>query len=111
MGMIGQSGYEEIKYASFDFAGGATSTSTAVAAVTGKKIRLLSFITANGAVTFSFQTSTGGKRSGNFALASAELFVMPASPQGWLETTSGSGLEIVHDAEIDGCLTYAEVDP
>lgn len=98
------------KYAVIDTA--ATDT-TLVAAVAGKKIRVLAVVVdAAGTVTARFESGTGGTAlTGQMTFAAATSEVMPFNPVGWFETAAGAllNLELSAAVSVDGCLVYIEV--
>lgn len=85
-----------------------------VAAINGKKIRVLSvFVVAAGAVTVRFESEADGTAlSGQMNLAANGGFVLPFNPAGWFETAFGEllNLELSGAVSVDGCLTYQELD-
>ena len=93
---------------------GATSgDNTILAAVTSKKIRVLSlFLVAAGTVNVRFESGTGGTAlTGQMNLVANTGFALPYNPAGWFETASNTLLNMELSAAIscDGCLTYIEV--
>lgn len=89
-----------------------------VAAVTSKKIRIIGlFLSASGAVNAYFRDDAGspvnliGDGTNKLTLTSASGFVLPPSPYGWQETTSGEGLQLNLSAAVGvaGSLIYVEV--
>ena len=97
-----------------------TATGTIVAAVSGKKIRVLSLLmtinTLTGDETYIFKSGAGGTALtgglGDADAASAVLVIEYSfSPLGHFETASGSLLELslAATAEADGSLVYVEV--
>ena len=101
-----------VKFAAIDAA--SSGDNTLVAAVTGKKIRVLSvfYVVAN-TVTTRFESGAGGTAlTGQMVHASAgDTLVLPFSPCGWFETAAGSllNLELSGAVSVDGCLAYIEV--
>lgn len=88
---------------------------TLVAAVTGKKIRVLAcFLIMTGtAVTIRFESATGGTAlTGQMQPTQGGGFVLPYNPVGWFETLSGEllNLELSGAQSVDGVLVYVEVD-
>ena len=88
---------------------------TIIAAVAGKKIRVLGFfLVAAGAVTARFESDTGGTAlTGQMTLAAGDPFVSSGfSPIGWFETVAGEllNLELSGAVSVDGALTYVLVD-
>lgn len=89
---------------------------TLVAAVTDKKIRVLSmFVDASGgANTIKFQSAAGGGAtdlSGPLDLGSDGQITLPHNPCGWFETVAGELLNVTlsNATEVDGFLTYQEI--
>jgi hypothetical protein len=86
---------------------------TIVAAVTSKKIRVLSlFITAVAAMTVRFESATGGTAlTGAMTMAAGTPLVLPYNPLGWFETVAGEllNLETATSNDCDGALQYIEV--
>lgn len=83
-----------------------------VAAVTGSKIRLLSFaISTSGAGSILFESGTTDL-SGIIAINATTIpVVLPFNQLGWLETTSGAALNLTTTGAVDfdGCFSYIEV--
>ncbi len=98
-----------------------TATGTLVAAVSGKKIRVLALAmtceSSDEDETYTFKSGAGGTaKTGAFGEATVEggqfALVLPFSPVGWFETASGSLLELSiagTSPHADGCLVYVEV--
>lgn len=101
-----------------------TATGTLVAAVSGKKIRVLNLAMTCENVDedeeYTFKSGAAGTAlTGAFGAATAAgagsqfVLVLPFSPVGWFETASGALLELSVSAgttpHTDGCLTYVEV--
>ena len=86
---------------------------TLVAAVSGKKIRVLScFLMAAGTVNVRFESGTGGTAlTGQMNLVANTGFVLPFNPIGWFETAASAllNLELSAAISVDGCLNYVEV--
>jgi hypothetical protein len=95
---------------------GATSgDNTLVAAVTGKKIRVLSLlaIMTGTAITIRFEAGAGGTAlTGQMQPTQGGGFVLNHNPYGWFETTAGTllNMELSGAQSVDGCLTYTLVD-
>jgi hypothetical protein len=94
----------------------AASTSgnnTILAAVTGKKIRVLSlWLISNGTVNVKFQSAAGGTDLSGLAYLVANTgMVLPFNPAGWMETASAALLNLNLSAAIavGGGFTYIEV--
>lgn len=86
---------------------------TIVAAVSGKKIRVLSYsIVADAAVGVAFEDGAGGSElSGQMAFAANGGISVPFSPVGHFETTANTLLNLETDAaaNVRGHLCYIEV--
>lgn len=99
------------KFAIIDAA--TSGDNTLVAAVTSKKIRVLSLVmVASGAVNVRFESGASGTAlSGQMNLAANGGFTLPFNPLGWFETASGTllNLELSGATSVDGMLTYVEV--
>ncbi len=99
-------------YAVIDAAG--NGDNTLVAAVTGKKIRVLAaFLTMTGtAVTIRFESGAGGTAlTGQMTPTQGQTIVLPFNPLGWFETAAGAllNLELGGAQSVDGSLTYITV--
>lgn len=90
-----------------------SGNNTLVAAVTGKRIRVLSlFLVATGAVTVRFESAADGTAlSGQMAIAANGSLVLPYNEAGWLQTVAGEllNLELSGGVQVSGALTYQEV--
>lgn len=90
-----------------------SGNNTLVAAVTGKKIRVLALsMVANAAVNGKFQDGASGTDlTGLFYMASTTGVVLPFNPVGWFEGTATTLLNLNLSAAVavGGCLTYVEV--
>jgi len=99
------------KYAAVDVA--AIGDNTLVAAVTGRKIRVLACaLVAGGAVTVRFESGAGGTAlTGQMSLAANGVLTLPYNQAGWFETAAGAllNLELSGAVSVDGALVYAEV--
>lgn len=100
-----------VKYAKIDAA--TSGDNTVVAAVTGKKIRVLSlfYLTAGG-VNVRFESGASGTAlTGQMEHVGQTGCVLPFSEDGWFETAAGSllNIELSTNVSIDGALTYIEV--
>ena len=83
-----------------------------VAAVTGKRIQVISgFAIASGTVIVQF-LSAATPLSGTMDLASSGGFVLPYNPDGWFETAVGEALNINLSGAVNlgGALKYREID-
>lgn len=99
------------KFAIIDHA--TSGDNTILAAVTSKKIRVISlFLIAAGAVNVRFESGTGGTAlTGQMNLSANGGFVLPFNPVGWFETASNTllNMELSGATSVDGCLQYVEV--
>ncbi len=99
------------KFAKIDAA--SSGDNTIVAAVTGKKIRVVAlFVVAAGAVNVAFESGAGGTAlTGQMNLTTNSGFVLDYNPVGWFETASATllNLELSGAISVDGALTYIEV--
>lgn len=86
---------------------------TLVAAVTGKKIRVLAcVIMSAGTINATFQSGAGGTAlSGAFPLTAQAGMVLPLCEVGWFETAAGSLLNLSLSAGVlaAGVLVYQEI--
>lgn len=100
-----------VKFAAIDAA--TSGDNTLVAAVTGKKIRVLSlFLMAAGTVNTRFESAAGGTAlTGQMNLTAQAGYVLPFNPAGWFETAAAEllNLELSGAVSVDGCLSYVEV--
>lgn len=101
----------EIKYAVIDHAG--SGDNTLVAAVTGKRIRVLSYaLVAAAAVTVRFESGASGTAlTGQMSLAANGGVSAAFNEGGWFQTAAGSllNLELGGAVSVDGHLSYIEV--
>lgn len=99
------------KFAAIDAA--SSGDNTLVAAVAGKKIRVLAaFVQSAGTVNVRFEDGAGGTAlTGQMNNVANTGFVLPFNPVGWFETTANTllNLELSGAVSVDGCLTYVEV--
>lgn len=90
-----------------------SGNNTLVAAVTGKKIRVLAlFLIANGAVNAKLQSGAGGTDLTGLAYCAANGgFVLPYNKVGWCETAAATLLNLNLSAAVavGGCVVYVEV--
>lgn len=90
-----------------------SGNNTLVAAVVGKKIRVLSYsIVAAGAVTTAFQDGAGGSaKSGPMSFGANGGITVPFSPVGHFETTANTllNLSLGGAVSVAGHLCYVEV--
>ena len=101
----------QVKYAIIDAA--SSGDNTIVAAVTGKKIRVLSlFYLASGTVTVRFESGAGGTAlTGQMQHTAQTGAVLGYNEEGWFETTSGAllNMELSGATSVDGSLSYIEI--
>jgi len=94
-------------------AASSSGNNTIVAAVSNKKIRVLSMtLSASAAVNGKFQSAAGGTDlTGLFYFAANGGMVLPHNPQGWFETAASAllNLNLSGAVAVGGCLTYIEV--
>ena len=88
---------------------------TLVAAVTGKKIRILAavLVASGGANTVRFESGAGGTAvSGLIDLGADGQLVLPLNGFGWLETAAAAllNLELSAATLVAGVLVYEEVE-
>ena len=90
-----------------------TPNNTLVAAVAGRKIRVLSLVLVPGAaVTARFESAAGGTAlTGEMQLAANAVFVLPHNPLGWFETVAAEllNLELGGAIAVDGLLVFQTV--
>jgi len=101
-----------VKRAKIDAA--SDGNNTLVAAVTGKKIRVLAaFFTMTGsAVTIRFEDGAGGTAlTGQMGPTAGQTIVLPFNSVGWFETSAATllNLELGGAQSVDGSLVYIEV--
>jgi hypothetical protein len=93
----------------------AASSSALVAAVTGKKIRVLAAVLSNSdaaqAVTVTFEDDDGVDRIGPLRLLAGDTITLPFSASGWGDTASGKALHILTstNSQLGGSLVYQEI--
>lgn len=102
----------DIKFAKI--AAASNGDNTLVAAVTGKKIRVLSYsLSAAGAVNGKFQSGAGGTDLTGLKYFAAALpgATWPFNPGGWFETASAAllNLNLSGAVAVGGELSYVEV--
>jgi hypothetical protein len=100
-----------IKRAKIDAA--SSGDNTLVAAVAGKKIRVLAaFFTMTGtAVTIRFEDGAGGTAlTGQMGPTAGQTIVLPFNPVGWFETSDATllNMELSGSQSVDGALVYIE---
>jgi len=100
-----------IKFAVIDAA--TSGDNTLVAAVAGKKIRVVSlWLIAAGTVNTRFESGASGTAlTGQANLTAQAGYVLPFNPTGWFETAAGAllNLELSAAVSVDGSLSYVEV--
>lgn len=109
-------GTAAVKYAAIGAA--SSGDNTLVAAVSGKKIRVLSIclIAASGVNLYFTSGAAGtvifGGSTNKIALAANGGFVLPEAPDGWMETVVGSALimNLSGAIAVAGGLLYQELD-
>ncbi len=86
---------------------------TIVAAVTGKRIRVHSYVlVGSGTVTARFESAAGGTAlTGQMTMAAGNVICAPHNPMGWFDTVAGEllNLELSGATSVDGHLTYSLV--
>lgn len=102
----------ELQHAIID---GATSgNNTLVAAVAGKRIRVISlFAVASGAVVVRFESAADGTAlTGQMNVGANGNIDMQFNPEGWFQTVAAEllNMELGGATSVDGCLTYVLVD-
>jgi hypothetical protein len=100
-----------VKRAAIDAA--TSGNNTLVAAVSGKKIRVLAlFATMTGsAVTIRFEDGADGTAlTGQMGPTSGQTIVLPFNPVGWFETSAATllNMELSGAQSVDGVLVYIE---
>lgn len=84
---------------------------TLVAAVTGKKIRVFSYVLwSGGSVNARFESGAGGTAlTGQMTTTTTESMAVNCAPYGCFETAAGAllNLELSAAVSVDGHLTYA----
>lgn len=101
----------EVKYIKIDAS--TSGDNTIVAAVTGKKIRVLSlFYMVSGVTTVRFESGASGTAlTGQLEHIAQTGIVLPFNEDGWFETAAGSllNMELSGAVSVDGALSYVEV--
>lgn len=110
--MSGFSGSEAKRAA---IAAAASGDNTLVAAVTGKKIRVLAvvLVASGGVNTIRFESAAGGTAlTGQMDIGDNGQFILPYNPAGWFETVAAEllNLELSAATAVAGCLTYVEAN-
>lgn len=102
----------EVKQAVIDAA--TSGNNTLVAAVTGKRIRVISFFfIVAGAVTVRFESGTDGvKRTGVMSFAANGGIAVAPNYDGWFETAASTllNMELGGAVQVSGALTYQEIE-
>jgi hypothetical protein len=102
----------EVQYAVVDYA--TSGDNTLVAAVTGKKIRVVALaISSVGALLVRLESGASGTPlTGQMALAANGTLVWPYNPAGWCETAAAAllNLELSAATSVDGVLGYVLVE-
>lgn len=102
----------EVKRAVIDAA--TSGNNTIVAAVTGKKIRVLSVnLIASGAVNVRWESGADGTAlSGQMNFAANSGYVLPYNKDGWYQTAESTllNLELSGATSVDGSITYIEAE-
>ena len=92
---------------------GASGDNTLVAAVSGKRIRVLSFfLVCADAVTVRFEGGAGGTAlTGVMSFAANGGISCPHNDLGWFETAAGVllNMELGGAVQVSGAITYEEV--
>lgn len=104
--------HSEAKYAAIQAA--SAGDNTLVAAVTGKKIRVLAMVlvATGGANTVRIESGPGtAQLTGLMDLIADGQLVLPYNPLGWFETAAAAllNLELSAATAVAGALTYVEV--
>jgi len=99
------------KFAAIDVA--SSGDNTLVAAVSGKKIRVVAvFLVSAGTVTARFESGASGTAlTGQMNLVANSGFVLPFNSVGWFETAATTllNLELSAAISVDGSIVYVEV--
>ncbi len=92
----------------------AATNATIVAAVAGKRIRVLSFfLVAVTAVTVRFESTSGGAAlTGLMSVGATDVLAPGYNPLGHFQTVAGQllNLELGGTVQVSGALTYVLVD-
>ena len=92
----------------------ASGDNTLVAAVTGKKLRVLSLVLLSTAKqTVRFESGASGTAlTGQMELAANAPLVLPFNPEGWFETAASAllNLELGGANAVAGSLSFVEVE-
>lgn len=92
-----------------------TGDNTLVAAVTGRKIRLMAAVLypTGGTGTIRFESGAGGTAlTGQMVVAANTEFLLPYNPVGWFETAAATllNLELTAAGSVSGWIIYEEVE-
>jgi len=102
----------EVQYAVVDHA--ASGDNTLVAAVTGKKIRVVSLcMVAAGTVLARFESGAGGTAlTGQMSMAANTQIMLQYNPAGWFETAAAAllNLELSAAISVDGVVGFVTVE-
>ena len=89
------------------------ATGTIVAAVVGKKIRVLALAVTgevDAAVTFNLESATTDI-SGVMSMVAGTPLVLPYNPAGWCDTVAGEKLDAtIATGKLYGTITYQEIN-
>lgn len=100
------------KYAAISAA--SSGDNTIVAAVTGKKIRVINYaLVATTAVTVAFESGAGGTAlTGDMSIGATGGIVAPDADSGWFETAAGAllNMELGGAVQVSGHICYVEVE-
>lgn len=91
----------------------AAASTEIVAAVAGKKLRVLSlFLIAAAAVNATIEDEDGTDLIGLIPLGDNGGFVLNHNPCGWQEAPAGKALHLLLGGaiQVGGCITYQEID-
>jgi hypothetical protein len=95
-------------------AAASSGDNTLVAAVSGKKLRVLSLVLLSTAKqTVAFESGASGTAlTGQMELAADAALVLPFNPEGWFETAASAllNLELGGANAVAGALSYVEVE-
>ena len=102
----------EVQYAAI--AAAAAGDNTLVAAVTGKRIRVLALVlvASGGANSVRLESGAGGAAlTGVIDLAADGQLILPSNPAGWVQTAAAAllNLELSAATAVAGAVTYVEV--
>ncbi len=93
--------------------GASSGANTLVAAVAGRKIRVIGlFLFSAGTVTVTIQTAAGGTALiGALPMVAQSSVTLPATLLGWCDTVAGDllNMNLSTTVAITGCVLYQEV--